>query len=132
VCGRLMRRVLVDFARSRGYLKRGANSPHVTLDEDLVISRRPRVDLIALDDCLNVLAGFDPRKSQVVAPRFSGRLSVEEAAEAPLGRWRKIRTSSRRRATTGCRMESTRRSLRLATRFRITASSRNSAPAAWA
>jgi RNA polymerase sigma factor (TIGR02999 family) len=82
VCGQLMRRVLVDFARSRGYLKRGANSPHVTLDEDLVISRRPRVDLIALDDCLNVLAGFDPRKSQVVELRFFGGLSVEEAAEA--------------------------------------------------
>ena len=81
VCARLMRRVLTDFARSRGYLKRGGDSPRVTLDEALLVSREPPADLMALDDGLNALAAFDPRKSQVVELRFFGGLSVEEMAE---------------------------------------------------
>jgi RNA polymerase sigma factor (TIGR02999 family) len=81
VCARLMRRVLTDFARSRGYLKRGGHSPHVPLDEALVVSPQPRADLVALDDALNALAAIDPRKSQVVELRFFGGLSVEETAE---------------------------------------------------
>jgi RNA polymerase sigma factor (TIGR02999 family) len=81
VCARLMRRVLTDFARSRGYLKRGGDSRAVGLDEALLISREPPADLVALDDGLNALAAFDPRKSQVVELRFFGGLSVEETAE---------------------------------------------------
>jgi RNA polymerase sigma factor (TIGR02999 family) len=81
VCARLMRRVLTDFARSRGYVKRGGDSPRVALDEALVVSREPPADLIALDDGLKALAAFDPRKSQVVELRFFGGLSVEETAE---------------------------------------------------
>jgi RNA polymerase sigma factor (TIGR02999 family) len=81
VCARLMRRVLTDFARSRGYLKRGGDSPRVGLDEALVVSREPPVDLLALDDGLNALAAFDARKSQVVELRFFGGLSVDETAE---------------------------------------------------
>ena len=81
VCARLMRRVLTDFARSRGYLKRGGDSPRVALDEALLVSREPAADLIALDDGLKALAAFDPRKSQVVELRFFGGLSVEETAE---------------------------------------------------
>jgi RNA polymerase sigma-70 factor (ECF subfamily) len=81
VCARLMRRVLTDFARSRGYLKRGGDSPRVALDEALLVSREPPADLIALDDGLNALAAFDPRKSEVVELRFFGGLSVEETAE---------------------------------------------------
>jgi RNA polymerase sigma factor (TIGR02999 family) len=80
VCARLMRRVLIDFARSRGYLKRGGDSPHVGLDEALAVSREPPTDLIALDDGLKALAAFDARKSQVVELRFFGGLSVEETA----------------------------------------------------
>ena len=72
VCARLMRRVLTDFARSRGYLKRGGDSPHVALDQALLVSLEPPADLIALDDGLNALAAFDPRKSQVVELRFFG------------------------------------------------------------
>ncbi len=81
VCARLMRRVLTDFARSRGYLKRGGDSPRVALDQALLVSREPPADLIALDDGLNALAVFDPRKSEVVELRFFGGLSVEETAE---------------------------------------------------
>jgi RNA polymerase sigma factor (TIGR02999 family) len=81
VCARLMRRVLTDFARSRGYLKRGGRSLHVALDESLVVSPEPRADLVALDEALNAFAAIDPRKSQVVELRFFGGLSVEETAE---------------------------------------------------
>ena len=80
VCARLMRRVLTDFARSRGYLKRGGDSPRVALDEALLVSREPPADLLALDDALNTRAAFDPRKSEVVELRFFGGLSVEEMA----------------------------------------------------
>jgi RNA polymerase sigma factor (TIGR02999 family) len=81
VCARLMRRVLTDFARSKGYLKRGGGSLHVDVEEALVVSPEPRVDLVAVDDALNALAAIDPRKSQVVELRFFGGLSVEETAE---------------------------------------------------
>lgn len=81
VCARLMRRVLTDFARSKGYLKRGGGSPHVALDEALVVSPEPRADLVALDEALNALAAIDLRKSRVVELRFFGGLSVDETAE---------------------------------------------------
>ena len=81
ICARLMRRVLTDFARSKGYLKRGGDSPHVGLDGVLLVSREPSADVIALDDSLNALAAIDPRKSQVVELRFFGGLTVEETAE---------------------------------------------------
>jgi RNA polymerase sigma factor (TIGR02999 family) len=72
---------LTDFARSRDYRKRGGDSPRVTLDETLLVSREPPADLIALDDGLNALAAIDPRKSQVVELRFFGGLGVDETAE---------------------------------------------------
>jgi RNA polymerase sigma factor (TIGR02999 family) len=81
VCARLMRRVLTDFARSRAYLKRGGDSPRLVLDEALSVSYEVPADLVALDDGLNALTEFDPRKSQVVELRFFGGLSVEETAE---------------------------------------------------
>jgi len=79
---RLMRRVLVDFARSKGYQKRGGGAHKVSLDEALVVSTEPGRDLVALDDALHALAAFDPRKAQVVEMRFFGGLSVAETAEA--------------------------------------------------
>ena len=79
---RLMRRILVDHARSRGYQKRGGGAANVTLDESLVASPERGVDLVALDDALEDLARVDARKSQVVELRFFGGLSVEETAEA--------------------------------------------------
>ena len=81
VCARLMRQILVDFARSRRRLKRGGESPQVSLDEALVVSREAPTNLLALDEALNALAALEPRKSQVVELRFFGGLSVEETAE---------------------------------------------------
>ena len=78
---RLIRRVLIDAARARASLKRGGGSPHVMLDEELLVSREPRADLVALDDALNALAAIDQRKSQVVELRFFGGLGVDETAE---------------------------------------------------
>jgi len=81
VCARLMRQILVDFARSRRRLKRGGESPQVSLDEALVVSREAPTNLLALDEALNALAELEPRKSRVVELRFFGGLSVEETAE---------------------------------------------------
>jgi len=82
ICARLMRNVLVDFARSRRYEKRGGGAVHVELDEALHVSPLPDPDLVAVDEALERLAAFDGRKSQVVELRFFGGLSVEETAEA--------------------------------------------------
>jgi RNA polymerase sigma factor (TIGR02999 family) len=82
VAARLMRRILVDFARKHRYQKRGGGAPNVSLDEALLVGTERGKDLVALDDALQTLAAFDPRKSQVVELRYFGGLSVEEAAEA--------------------------------------------------
>ncbi len=79
---RLMRRILVDHARTRQSLKRGGGARLVSLDEALVVSEGRGEDLVALDDALHALAKTAPRKSQVVELRFFGGLSVEETAEA--------------------------------------------------
>ena len=78
---RLMRRILVDSARSRKYQKRGAGAQQVSLDEGLLVVE-PGRDLVALDDALEALAKVDERRSKVVEMRFFGGLSVEETAEA--------------------------------------------------
>lgn len=77
---RLMRRVLVDHARSRQFQKRGGDAVRVTLAEGLAISIEPGRDLIALDDALAALAQLDERKSRVIELRFFGGLSVDETA----------------------------------------------------
>jgi RNA polymerase sigma factor (TIGR02999 family) len=81
VSAQLMRRILVDFARSRHYQKRGGGAQKVSLDQALEISDEKGAELIALDDALSALDKLDARKSQVVELRFFGGLSVEETAE---------------------------------------------------
>jgi RNA polymerase sigma factor (TIGR02999 family) len=81
VSAQLMRRILVDFARSRRYLKRGGEACHLSLDEALTVSRQRGPELVALDDALSALAVTDARKSRVVELRFFGGLTVEETAE---------------------------------------------------
>jgi len=76
----LMRRILVDFARTHQSQKRGAGVRPVSLDEGLEVPEE-RLDLAALDEALRSLAALDPRKSRVVELRFFGGLSLEEAAE---------------------------------------------------
>ena len=81
ISARMMRRILTDFARSRQYQKRGGAAVHVSFDEALVVSREQDADIVAIDEALTALAAVDGRKSQVVALRFFGGLSVEETAE---------------------------------------------------
>ena len=76
-----MRRVLVDYARSRHMAKRGGGAQQVELDEALVVSDERAGDVVALDDALKALAEFDERKSRMVELRFFGGLSIEETAE---------------------------------------------------
>jgi RNA polymerase sigma-70 factor (ECF subfamily) len=79
---RVMRRVLVDCARARGYQKRGMGAQKVTLDEGRIGSPQPAADVLALDEALEALSAIDPRKEQVVEMRYFGGLSIEETAEA--------------------------------------------------
>jgi RNA polymerase sigma factor (TIGR02999 family) len=81
IAAQLMRRILVDHARSRASAKRGGVAPRVPLDEALIVSEERAADVVALDDALNSLAEIDPRKSQIVELRFFGGLSIEETAE---------------------------------------------------
>jgi len=79
---RLMRHILVDFARNHHSLKHGGNAQQVTLDDALLVSSEPQDDLVALDEALSALAALNPRQSRVVELRFFGGLSLEETAEA--------------------------------------------------
>lgn len=81
LCAKLMRRILVDAARARHALKRGAGLTVLELDEALVAAEEPAVDPVALDRALDGLAAFDPRKAQVVELRVFGGLKVNETAE---------------------------------------------------
>jgi RNA polymerase sigma-70 factor, ECF subfamily len=81
ISANLMRRILVDLARSQGYLKRGGGAHRATFDEANFKSPEPGPDLVALDDALEALAARDARKSRMVELRFFGGLSVEETAE---------------------------------------------------
>jgi RNA polymerase sigma factor (TIGR02999 family) len=81
VCAQVMRRILVDWARSRQALKRGGNVPVPDFDEALAATEQPGIDLVALDDALGTLTALDLRKGRVVELRFFGGLSVKETAE---------------------------------------------------
>jgi RNA polymerase sigma factor (TIGR02999 family) len=77
----MMRRILVDHARDRAAVKRGANAQQVSLSLLVSPSGQPDVDLIALEDALGRLAALDERKSRVVELKFFGGLTTEEIAE---------------------------------------------------
>jgi RNA polymerase sigma-70 factor (ECF subfamily) len=81
VAAQMMRRILVDFARSRQFLKRGGEARRVSLSEAAGVIVERGEDFIALDDALKSLAVFDARKSRIVELRFFGGLSVEETAD---------------------------------------------------
>jgi RNA polymerase sigma factor (TIGR02999 family) len=108
ICGQLMRRILVDFARSRGAVKRGGYLCRVEFDEGLQATGS--ADLIRLDDALKALARVDPRKAKVIELRFFGGLSVEESAQALavsretlLRDWRLARAWLKSELGRGCR-----------------------------
>ncbi len=81
LCSQIIRRILVDHARGRGYNKRGGNAVHVPLDDLLVGAESRGVEVLALDEALDALSKMDVRKGQVVELRYFGGLSVEETAE---------------------------------------------------
>ena len=81
VSAQLMRRILVDFARERNYLKRGGGALQVSLSEAAAFALDKEGDLVALDEALVELSDMDRRKGQVVELRFFGGLSVKEVAE---------------------------------------------------
>jgi RNA polymerase sigma factor (TIGR02999 family) len=78
----MMRRVLVDYARSRDRLKRGGEAIQVSFTEAANVPVPQSADVLALDKALRELEKIDPRKSQIVELRFFGGLSQEETAEA--------------------------------------------------
>lgn len=82
VAARLMRRILVDHAKAHRRSKRGSGAAKVSLDEALDVAVEPTADVIELDETLQRLAKFDPRKSQIIELHFFGGLSNEEVAEA--------------------------------------------------
>jgi RNA polymerase sigma factor (TIGR02999 family) len=82
MAARLMRRILVDHARSKANLKRGGDAVRITFDEMNVTGPEPGRDLVALGDALETLAKIDDRMSRVVELRFFGGLSVDETAAA--------------------------------------------------
>jgi RNA polymerase sigma-70 factor (ECF subfamily) len=82
MASRVMRRILVEAARAKGFQKRGAGARKVSLDESLMIQEASSPDFLALDVALTSLEIVDPRKCKVVEMRFFGGLSVEETAEA--------------------------------------------------
>jgi RNA polymerase sigma factor (TIGR02999 family) len=81
LCSQITRRILVDHARRRGFVKRGGEALQVSLDEVLLVAQSRGIDVLALDEALQALAGIDGRKSRVVELRHFGGLSIEETAE---------------------------------------------------
>src|SRR3979411_770833 len=81
VAAPLMRRILVDYARSHRVEKRGGGWDKLAFDEALAPSAERSVDLVALDDALKDLLAFDPHQSQIVELRFFGGLTNEEIGE---------------------------------------------------
>jgi len=81
ISAKLMRQILVDYARAMDSRKRGGDYRQVLLDESSLVAERADADLVELDVALNSLAQLDPRKAQVVELRFFGGLTLEETAE---------------------------------------------------
>lgn len=81
ISAQLIRRVLIDFARSKNSLKRGGEQIKVTLGEEIEVPFEKETNLVALDEALQKLAKFSLRQSQIVELRYFGGLSEEEIAE---------------------------------------------------
>ncbi|MEP7340930.1 MAG: sigma-70 family RNA polymerase sigma factor [Acidobacteriota bacterium] len=81
IAAQLMRRILVDYARSRQNEKHGGDQLHLELDEALDEAAARDTDLVALDDALQSLAALDPQQSRVIELRYFGGLTIEETAE---------------------------------------------------
>jgi RNA polymerase sigma factor (TIGR02999 family) len=81
LCSQIIRRILVDYARGRGYAKRGGDAERVPLDDVLLGAKARGIEVLALNEALESLATIDPRQARVVELRYFGGLNVEETAE---------------------------------------------------
>lgn len=81
VASKVMRRILVDYARSNRAKKRWGMNQRVELEESAVIDRGRSEDVLAVDECLQRLAAFDQRQSEIVEMKFFGGLSEQEIAD---------------------------------------------------
>lgn len=81
VAAQAMRRILVEHARSHLYAKRGGGAQKVSIEDAPILGRAAPADIVALDDALDALEAFDPRKCRIVELKFIGGLSIEETAE---------------------------------------------------
>lgn len=81
VAAQLIRNILVDYARTKNYAKRGGGAVHVTLDEAVMMADERATDVLTLDEALQALAVVDKRKCKVAELRFFAGLSIEETAE---------------------------------------------------
>jgi len=81
VAANLMRHILVDHARARGYAKRGGANIRITLDDALLATKEKGIELFDLDRALSRLEKIDARKAKTVELRFFGGLTVDETAE---------------------------------------------------
>ena len=81
IAAQLMRRILVDHARSQARQKRGGHAQRLSLDATAILTKERVVDLVAIDDALTKLAEFDPQKSRIVEMKFFGGLTNDEVAE---------------------------------------------------
>lgn len=81
LCSQIIRRILVDYARSREYAKRGGDAERVPLDEVLLGTKARGIEILALNEALESLEEIDGRKARVVELRYFGGLSVDETAQ---------------------------------------------------
>ena len=81
VAAQMMRRILIDHAKTKHRAKRGGTTVKVVLDEHATFTQERAAELLALDDALQALARMDQRKSQIVELRYFGGLTVEETAQ---------------------------------------------------
>src|SRR5215218_465126 len=81
IAAQMMRRILVDYARSHLYAKRGAGAVHVSLDHAGLVSNEPSSEVTALDEALTKLEAIDPQQARVVELKFFGGMTIKETAE---------------------------------------------------
>ncbi len=81
IAARIMRQILVEYARARGAAKRGGAAYRLTLDDAMALPTQPDLDIVELDRALTGLAALDPQQSQIVELRFFGGLSIEDTSE---------------------------------------------------
>src|ERR1044072_9455668 len=80
IAAQMMRRIQVDYARSRNYARRGGGAAQISLDEALIVSDERSAEVVNVHEALERLAELDARKSQIVELRFFGGLSIDETA----------------------------------------------------